>query len=161
MVRMTGAFFHQNHSAGRILQIPSWEKGFAGAYTTSKKLKVWAKCENTNRQKKHSFQTLRDLILNTFFHNCEVPRSSHICFPTKLVFHQHLNLHIAYPGSHSNLQTTREENFCTGHRTLFSDYSDQSLATRSPARGFLTSVTLELRLAQPHCASITKYGHHI
>ena len=29
------------------------------------------------------------------FHNCEVALASHICFPSRLVFYQHLNLHIA------------------------------------------------------------------
>ena len=43
----------------------------------------------------------------------------------------------------------------------FPDYSDQSLTTRSPETGFLTSVTQALHLAQPHCASITKHGNHI
>ena len=33
-----------------------------------------------------------------FFHGCEVALTSHICFPIRLVFHQHLNSHIAYPG---------------------------------------------------------------
>ena len=33
------------------------------------------------------------------FCNCEVALPSHICFPIKLVFHQHLNSHIDYPGS--------------------------------------------------------------
>ena len=32
-----------------------------------------------------------------FFHGCEVALTSHICFPIRLVFHQHLNSHIAYP----------------------------------------------------------------
>ena len=35
---------------------------------------------------------------NFFFHGCEVALTSHICFPIRLVFHQHLILHIAYPG---------------------------------------------------------------
>ena len=39
--------------------------------------------------------------------------------------------------------------------------SDQSLTIRSPERKFLTSITLALHLAQPHCASITKHAHHI
>ena len=33
-----------------------------------------------------------------FFNDCEVALTSHICFPIRLVFHQHLNSHIAYPG---------------------------------------------------------------
>ena len=39
-------------------------------------------------------------------------------------------------------------------RTLFSDYCDQSLTTRSPERGFSTSITLALLLVESHCASI-------
>ena len=34
-----------------------------------------------------------------FFHNCEVALFSCICFFIRLVFHQHLNSHIVYPGS--------------------------------------------------------------
>ena len=111
---------------------------------------------------------IADLKHKVFFlHGCEVALTSHICFPIRLVFHQHLNSHIAYPGippepsNHPNLQTTHEGNFYTCHRTLFSDYSDLCLTTRSPERGFSTSITLALHLAQPHCASITKHGHHI
>ena len=59
--------------------------------------------------------------------------------------------------AHPKLQTTYEGNFCTCLRTLFSDYSDQSL-TRSPERGFSISITLALHLVQPHCASIIKHG---
>ena len=33
-----------------------------------------------------------------FFHGCEVALTSHICCPIRLVFHQHLNSHVAYPG---------------------------------------------------------------
>ena len=57
--------------------------------------------------------------------------------------------------AHPNLRTTHECNFCTCHRTLFSDYFDQSLTTRSPERGFSISITLALHLAQPHCASLS------
>ena len=32
--------------------------------------------------------------------------------------------------------------------------------TSSPERGFLTSITLQLYLAQSHCARITKHGRH-
>ena len=63
-------------------------------------------------------------------------------------------------GSPPNLQTTHEGNFCTCNRTLFSDYFDQSLTTRSPERGFSTNITPTLHLVQPHCASITKHRHH-
>ena len=42
---------------------------------------------------------LLQYILHCFFHNCEVALSSHICFSIRLVFHQHLNSRIAYPGS--------------------------------------------------------------
>ena len=31
-----------------------------------------------------------------FFHGYEVALTSHICFPIRLVFHQHLNSHVAY-----------------------------------------------------------------
>ena len=97
-------------------------------------------------------------ILLFFFHICEVALPSRICFSIMLVFHQHFDSHVAYPGNPPNLQTTQEGNFCTCHRTLFSDYAGQSLTTRSPERGFSTSITLALYLAQPHCASITKHG---
>ena len=63
--------------------------------------------------------------------------------------------------THPNLQTTHDSNFYICHRTLFSDYSDQSLTIRSPERGFSTSITLALHLAQPHCALITNDGHLI
>ena len=39
-----------------------------------------------------------DLKHKVFFHGCEVALTSHICFPIRLVFHQHLNSHVAYPG---------------------------------------------------------------
>ena len=39
-----------------------------------------------------------DDAMNNFFHDCKVALPSHICFPIRLVFHQHLNSHIAYPG---------------------------------------------------------------
>ena len=45
-----------------------------------------------------SFGYLLQLLL-IFFHNCEVALTSQVCFPIGLVFHQHLNSHIAYPGS--------------------------------------------------------------
>ena len=64
-------------------------------------------------------------------------------------------------GSPPNLQTTHVGNFCTCNRTLFSDYSNQSLTTRSPERGFSTNITLTFHLVQPHCASITKHRHLI
>ena len=41
---------------------------------------------------------IADLNHKVFFHGCEVALTSHICFPISLVFHQHLNSHIAYPG---------------------------------------------------------------
>ena len=37
--------------------------------------------------------------LHYFSYNCEIALPSHICFLYRLVFHQHLNSHIAYPGS--------------------------------------------------------------
>ena len=82
---------------------------------------------------------------------------------TGLVVHQHMNSHTAILAAHPNLQTAHEGNFCSCHRTLFSDYSNQSLTTRSPERGFSTSITLALHLAQSHCACITKrgLGHYI
>ena len=43
------------------------------------------------------------------FHDCKVALTSRICYPIRLVFHQHLNSHIAYPGI-PNLQTTHEGN---------------------------------------------------
>ena len=41
----------------------------------------------------------------SFFHTSEVALPSHICLPIRQMFRQHLNSHIAYPGSppeHSN-----------------------------------------------------------
>ena len=84
-----------------------------------------------------------------------------ICFPIRLVFHQRLNSHKAYPGSplepsnHSRGQFLRLPSYPL-LRLLWSN-----LTTRSLERGFSTSITLVLHLAQPHCASISKYGHHI
>ena len=46
--------------------------------------------------------------------------------------------------------TTIEGNFCSFHCTLFSDYHDESLRTRSPNRRFSTSITLSLHPVQPH-----------
>ena len=82
-------------------------------------------------------------------------------FTYRLVFHQHLNLYICYPGNPLEPPYHTQGQFCTCHRSLFSDYSDQSLTTRSPDREFSTSITLALHLAQPFCASITKQKHHI
>ena len=49
---------------------------------------------------------------------------THFCYPIRLVLHQQLNSHVAYPDiPPENLNHTREQY----HRTLFSDYSDQSL----------------------------------
>ena len=86
---------------------------------------------------------------------------SHICFPVKLVLHEHLNLHLAYPGSplepwnHTRGQFLHLPPYPL--LRLFWPNSDNS----PPERGFSTSITLALHLAQPHCASITKHGHHI
>ena len=55
--------------------------------------------------------------------------------------HQHLNSSEPILVAHPNLQTSDECDFCTCHRTLFSDYSDQSLTTRSPERRFSTAGT--------------------
>ena len=104
---------------------------------------------------------MSEIQKSIFFHGCEVALTSHICYPIRLVFHQHLNLHVAYPGIPPESSNTHEGNFYTCHRTLFSDYSDLSLTTKSPERRFSTSITLALPLAQPHCASITKHGHHV
>ena len=43
---------------------------------------------------------IADLKRKVFFfsHGCEVALTSHICCPIRLVFHQHLISHIAYPG---------------------------------------------------------------
>ena len=38
------------------------------------------------------------LFFLIFFHGCEAALTSQICFPIRLVFYQHLNSHIAYPG---------------------------------------------------------------
>ena len=73
--------------------------------------------------------------------NCVLEDSLHLCL-----------------APHRNLETTHDFSFCTCHRTLFSDYSDQSLTTRSPEGKFSTGITLALHLAQPHCASITMHG---
>ena len=98
-----------------------------------------------------------------FFYNREVSLHCSLAhlLSHRLVLHQHLSSHIAYPGNPPELSNTHEGNFCTCHRTLFSDYSDRCLTTRSPERRFLTCITLALHLVQPHCVSITKHGHHI
>ena len=77
----------------------------------------------------------------------------HFCYPTRLVLYQHQNSHVAYPGFLSeNSNNTRGQYQQVCNRTLFSDYSE---------RRFSTSITLELHLVQPHCARITKHGHHL
>ena len=52
---------------------------------------------------------------------------THFCYPIRLVLHQHLNSHVAYPGALPENSTSHECNITTCHCTLFSDYSDQSL----------------------------------
>ena len=42
---------------------------------------------------------LFDKQSHSFFQIREVALPSHICFPVRIVFHQHFNSHIAYPGS--------------------------------------------------------------
>ena len=80
-----------------------------------------------------------------------------ICFSIRLVFHQHLNSYIAYPGSPTRTFKQHKGNFFTCHRSLFSEYFDQSLTTMFPERGFSTCVTLALHLVQPHRDSITTH----
>ena len=80
-----------------------------------------------------------DLELKLFY-NCEVALPHISAFPLGLCF---INIWIhtyAILAAHPNLQTTHEGNFCTCHCTLFSDYSDQSLTTRSLERKFSTSI---------------------
>ena len=53
---------------------------------------------------------------------------THFCYPIRLVFHQHLNSQIVYPGiSPENSNHIRGQYQHLPYRTLFSDYSDQSL----------------------------------
>ena len=52
---------------------------------------------------------------------------THFCYPIRPVLYQHLNSHVAYPGIPPEIQALHEDNICTCNRTLFSDYSDQSL----------------------------------
>ena len=107
--------------------------------------------------------TLWYFLICNFFHDCEVALTSHICFPIRLVFHQHLilNSHIAcsgippQPSNHTRGQFLHLPSYPL-LRLLWSK-SDN----KSPERGFSTSITLALHLAQPHCASITKHEHHI
>ena len=59
---------------------------------------------------------------------CEQAHLTHFCYPIRLVLHQHLNSHVAYPGiPPENSNHIHEGNISTCHRALFSDYSDQSL----------------------------------
>ena len=50
----------------------------------------------TNKKLRSNIADLNHKVV--FFHGCEVALTSHICFPIRLVFRQHLNSHIAYPG---------------------------------------------------------------
>ena len=67
--------------------------------------------------------------------------------------------HVAYPGIPPKDSNHTLGKISTCHRTLFSEYSDQSLTQLVyQKRGFSTSITLKLYLAQSHCAGITKHG---
>ena len=86
---------------------------------------------------------------------------TYLSFSIRLVFHEDLNSYIAYPGSSPEpSKHTRGQFLLLPSFTLFSDYSDYSLKTRSLERGFSTCITLAPHLVQPHCASITRHGHH-
>ena len=52
---------------------------------------------------------------------------TNFCYPISPMLHQHLNSHVAYPDIPPENSNTHEGNISTCHRTLFSDYSDQSL----------------------------------
>ena len=66
-----------------------------GARITS----LWQKLINGSSALKEIHLKIAQQIWNiNLFHNCEVALPSHFRFPIRLVSHQHLNSHIAYPG---------------------------------------------------------------
>ena len=97
-----------------------------------------------------------------FFSQLWGSTSSHICYPIRLVFHQHLNLHTAYLGS-----PAEPSNHTRGQFLLLPSYpllrllwskSDNKVTRKRILDQYHT---LALHLAQPHCASVTKHGHHL
>ena len=108
------------------------------------------------------FNLVKFELLKKFFHDCEVALPLISAFPIRLVFLQHLNSLIAYRGSppkpsnHTQGQFLHLPSYPLLKITLI-----QSLTARSPERGFSTSITLALHLAQSHCTCITKHGQHI
>ena len=87
---------------------------------------------------------------------------THFCYPIRLVLYQHLNSHVAYPGiPPENLSLTRGQYLHLQSYPLLRLLASKSDKTNSPERGISTSVILELHLVQPHCARITKNGHHL
>ena len=52
---------------------------------------------------------------------------THFCYPIRLVLHQHLNSHVAYPGIPPENSNHTRGQYQHLPSYLFSDYSDQSL----------------------------------
>ena len=94
----TVIFVNVNNVYKKFLQIASRTASvWTWFETRPKSLKV-------NYLKLYCFNSTRsytaDLKHKVFFlfHDCQVALTSHICYPIRLVFHQHLNSQIAYPG---------------------------------------------------------------
>ena len=83
-------------------------------------------------------------------------------YPIRLVLFQHLNSHVAYPGiPPENSNHTRGQYQHLPSYPLLRLLCSKSDKTGSPESAFSTGITLELHLVQPHCARITKHGHHL
>ena len=106
-------------------------------------------------------QHIYHCILTFFFTTVRQHLPPHICYPIRLVFHQHLNSHVAYPGippepsNHTRGQFLHLPSYPL-LRLLWSK-SDHKVTKKRILDQYHTS----LHLAQPHCASITKHGHHV
>ena len=86
---------------------------------------------------------------------------THFCYPIKLMLHQHLNSHVAYPGIPSeNSNHTQWQHQHLPSYPIFRLLKAKSDKSSSPDTRFLTSIPLELHLAPLHCARITEDGYH-
>ena len=61
-------------------------------------VKDWKPERRSDKTSEKQVAEARASFTKFFFHGCEVALTSHICYPIRLVFHQHLNSHVAYPG---------------------------------------------------------------
>ena len=76
-------------------------------------------------------------------------------YPIKLVLQRHPNSHVAYPGIPTENSNYTQKQY--QHLVLYLPFSQITLIKAkqnycSPERGLSTSITLKLRLAQPHWA---------